>query len=52
MRELFQTIFEDKQVMAAAHFRFQRQLLMNKITKFVDDVLIFQSLSESCIRPK
>ena len=39
LNEMFQTIFEDKQVTAAAHFRFQCQFLTNKITKFVDDFL-------------
>ena len=47
--ELFETIFEDQQIKAAAHFRFKCQFLTNKITKFVDDVLNFQSLSEFSI---
>ena len=47
--ELFETIFEDQHVKAAAHFRFQCQFLTNEITKFVDDFLNFQSLSESSI---
>ena len=35
-KQLYKRIFEDKQVTADSHFRFQCQVLTNKITKFVD----------------
>ena len=42
-KELYYTIFEDKQVTTAAHFfRFQFQILTTKIIKSVDDI-IYQS---------
>ena len=36
-KELYYTIFEDKQVSTVAHFRFQCQILTTKITQSVDD---------------
>ena len=36
-KELYYTIFEDKQVPTVAHFRFQCQILTSKIAKSVDD---------------
>ena len=36
-KDLYYTIFEDKHVTTAAHFRFQCQILTTKITKSVDD---------------
>ena len=48
-KKQYYTIVEDKQVTTAAQFQFQCQIechfLTNKITKFVDDALIFQNLS-------
>ena len=49
-KQLYLMIFEDKQVTADSHFRFQYQFLTNKIAKFEDIFLNFQSLSESIIR--
>ena len=36
-KELYYTIYEDKQVTTVAQFRFQCQILTTKITKSVDD---------------
>ena len=51
-KELYYTIFEDKQVTTAAHFRFQCQILTTKITKSVDDFFKFSKsdISESSIK--
>ena len=46
---LFKTIFEDKQVTAAAHFRFQCQYLTSKITKFVDDFFLIFKVNQSLV---
>ena len=35
-KELYYTIFEDKQFTTAAHFRFQCQIVTTKIAKSVD----------------